>query len=225
MNTTFKKVMDKAATLKREDPETRALYVQGIEDAKEEQAEAAERKEAAERIEDFNKAVDDETHAREREAFYRRQLDRLDFTPRMDEVEYYRERAAIVQEVESAAANFRKAAENALAMIIKAKRDYLTTAAEADVALDALDTASNFLQCKHRYKTVVYQDAPAQQIEDRNEWERHAIRYTNGSGRAYDLATLDGSERNYIICAAWRAAERVERSRREKEGRTGYYGN
>lgn len=207
MNKDIKKVLDAAAALKRENPETRAQYSRGIADAQAAQKAAAQAKEDAETEAAFDKACDDESHARDKEAFFRRQLDRLDYTPRMNEAAYYAHVDAVKDAVEKAAADFRRAAEKAIDDIAAAKAAYIEITKEADAALIALDTAANVLQSKYRYRTVTFTgDIPAQYVEDQNEWTRHAIRY-NDTGKGYDLVAKDGADWNKKTCAAWKAAE------------------
>lgn len=206
-NKEIQKVADAAAELAKDRPNIRAQFINGIVDAQEEQAKAAQAKEDAVTEEAFNKACDDESHAREKEAFFRKQLEHIDSTPRMDEAEYNDHVNAVKSVVEKAAADFRKTAEKAINDIVIAKTDYLIVLAEADEALTALDAAANVLQAKYRYKTITFTgDTPPQQVEDRNEWTRHAIRY-NETGKGYDLIARDGTDWNKKTCAAWKAAE------------------
>ena len=207
MNKEIKKVADVAAALEKENPETRAQYLKGVADAQKAQEAAAKAKEDAESEAAFDKACDDESHARDKEAFFRRQLDRLDYTPRMNEADYNKHVDAVKAAVEKAAADFRRVAEKAIDDIAAAKAAYIEITKEADAALTALDTAANVLQSKYRYKTVTYTgDTPAQYVEDRSEWTRHAIRYT-GNGKGFDLIARDGADWNKKTCAAWKAAE------------------
>ena len=207
MNKDIKKVLDAAAALEKGNPETRAQYLKGVADAQKAQKAAAKAKEDAESEAAFDKACDDESHARDKEAFFRRQLDRLDYTPRMNEADYNKHVDAVKAAVEKAAADFRRVAEKAINDIAAAKAAYIEITKEADAALTALDTAANVLQSKYRYKTVTYTgDTPAQYVEDRSEWTRHAIRYT-GNGKGFDLIARDGADWNKKTCAAWKAAE------------------
>lgn len=209
MNKEIKKVADVAAALEKENPETRAQYLKGVADAQKAQEAAAKAKEDAESEAAFDKACDDESHARDKEAFFRRQLDRLDYTPRMNEADYNKHVDAVKAAVEKAAADFRRVAEKAIDDIAAAKAAYIEITKEADAALTALDTAANVLQSKYRYKTVTYTgDTPAQYVEDRSEWTRHAIRYT-GNGKGFDLIARDGADWNKKTCAAWHAAEKA----------------
>ena len=206
MNKDIKKVMDAAAEITTEYPENRAHILKGIADAQEAQKEAITAKETAETETDFNKACDDEMHARDKEAFYKRQLDKMDFTPRMSEEEYYKHVETIEMTVEKAAADFRAYAEKMINDLTKARETYLSTLTDADTALSELDRAANVLQSKYRYKECAFVNAPSHYVEDRNEWKRHAVRYIK-SGKGYDLITKDGNAWNIKMCAAWKATE------------------
>ena len=207
MNKTLEKVAEAAAAIERENPEARAHYLQGIAEAQEARKAAAQAKIDAETEEAFNRACDDESHARDKESFYRRQLERMEFTPRMEEAEYFGHVDAVKATVEKAAEDFRKAAEKAVKEIAAARAAYLATVTEADTVLNALDAASNVLQVKHRYRTKKFIGAAPEEVEDRNEWKRHALRYNNG--KAYDLVAKEGTGWNDFVCAAWTAADRV----------------
>ena len=210
MNKEIKKVADVAAALEKENPETRAQYLKGVADAQKAQEAAAKAKEDAESEAAFDKACDDESHARDKEAFFRRQLDRLDYTPRMNEADYNKHVDAVKAAVEKAAADFRRVAEKAIDDIAAAKAAYIEITKEADAALTALDTAANVLQSKYRYKTITFTgDAPAQNVEDPAEWTRHVIRYAS-TGRELTLVAWTGTEWNDTICAAWTAADRAK---------------
>lgn len=204
----IEKVFEVAAALSEETPEGRARYLEGIASAQEEQKRAAIAKDEAESEADFDKACNDEARARDKERFFRKQLEKISFQPRMSESEYYGYIDTIKAAVSEAAEAFREESEKAIESIIEAKAAYLTTISEADAALVALDNAANVLQSKHRYKTITYTgDAPARLVADPEEWRRHALRY--GNGKAYELAAMNGANR--AITAAWTAAERVER--------------
>lgn len=204
MNKTLEKVAEAAAAIERENPEVRARYLQGIAAAQEARKAAAQAKIDAETEEAFNRACDDENHAKDKEAFYRRQLEHLEFTQRMDETEYFVHVDAVRATVEAAAADFRKTAEKAVKEIAAARAAYLATVTEADTVLNALDAAANVLQVKHRYRTKKFIGAAPEEVEDRDEWTRHAVRYSNGKG--CELATRG----SLAALAAWKAAERYE---------------
>ena len=206
MNKDIRKVMDVAAGISTEYPENRAHVLKGIADAQEAQKEAITAKENAETEADFNKACDDESHARDKEAFYKRQLDKMDFTPRMTETEYNKHVEAIEITVEKAAADFRAIAEKTINELITARDAYLSILNDADAALSELDKAANVLQSKYRYRECAFVGAPSYQVEDRSEWKRHAIRYTQ-NGKGCDLVLKDGAAWNMKMCAAWKAAE------------------
>ena len=209
MNRDIKKVADVVATLEKANPTTMEQYRKGIEDAQDAQRAAARAKETAETEIDFNKACDDESHARDKEAFFKRQLDRLTFSPRMEEATYNKHVQAVQTAVEKAAEDFRRTAQRAIQEIMDAKAAYMATATEADKVLTDLDAAANVLQSKYRYRTVTFTgDNPPQNVEDPSEWRRHAVRYI-GTGKACYLVTRTGGEWDSILCAAWNAAERA----------------
>ncbi len=206
VNKDIKKVEDIALELMRKQPETREQILKGIADAKEAQATAAKAKDEAENETAFNKACEDERTAKDKEAFFKKQLDRLDYTPRMSEAEYNKHVETVKATVEKAAEDFRKVAEKVIDELIDAREEYINLTYEADEALTALDVAANVLQTKYRYRTVKYKNQPSEQIADPKEWLRHVIRYT-GNGYGYELVTKDGKAWNKKTLAAWKAAE------------------
>ena len=209
MNKDIKKVADVVAAMEKANPATMEQYRKGIADAQDAQRAAARAKETAETEADFNKACDNESHARDKEAFFKRQLDRLTFSPRMEETAYNKHVQAVQTAVEKAAEDFRQTAQRAIQEIMDAKAAYMATATEADKVLNDLDAAANVLQSKYRYRTVRFTgDRPPQNVEDPSEWRRHAVRYI-GTGKADDLVTRTGGEWDSILCAAWNAAERA----------------
>lgn len=209
MNGSIKKAMETAAQIKAGHPDDRGEYLEGIEQAKALREAAAVAKEQARTEAELDDACDAENRARDREKFFRRQLDRLDYTPRMDEAEYYKLVEGVEAEVESAAAVFQAKASKAIAEIVAAKEAYLEVTTNADAALIALDAAARVLQSKYRYRVVEFVDAPAQNVEDPTEWTRHVIRYAS-TGRELKLVAWTGTEWNDTICAAWTAADRAK---------------
>lgn len=210
MNGTFQKVVDLADEIRQATPETKEDFLRRIEQAKTEQARAAAAKETAENETEFDKACDDAIRAREKEGFYRRQLEIFQFSPRMDEEQYFDTVESVDASVKAAAESFKATAEKAIAEIIQAKEKYLGILEDADEALRALDTAANVLQSKYRYRIIELNNMDPQYVEDSNEWTRHAIRY--GGGKGYDMAArIPGNlaEYNKKVVAAWMAAERA----------------
>ena len=209
MNGSIKKAMETAAQIKADHPNDRGEYLEGIEQAKALREAAAAAKEQARTEAELDDACDAENRARDREKFFRRQLDRLDYTPRIDEAEYYKLVEGVEAEVESAAAVFQAKASKAIAEIIAAKEAYLEVTKNADAALNALDGAARVLQSKYRYRVIEFSGAPAQNVEDPEEWTRHAVRYAS-DGRELKLVAWTGGEWDDTICAAWKAAEHAK---------------
>ena len=212
MNKELKRVSDAVATIEKAHPESRRQFLSGIAAAQEAAAAAVQAKENAETEGDYDKACEDEKKAHDKEAFFKKQLDRIDFSMRMEEETYYGHVDAVKATVEKAAADFRKVAEKAMEDILNAKAAYMAIITGADEVLSALDAAANVLQVKYRYKTKnIICDGPKPVVEDRNEWKRHAIRYTGRSAKGIDLVLMDGNNWNEITAAAWYAAGRVEK--------------
>jgi len=184
----------------------RTQILEGIASAKEEQKAAAKAKEEAETEEDYNKACKNEARAKEKEAFYNHKLEKVDFLPRMDEGRYNDLVDAIKATVETAAEEFNEVASKALDDLLTAKDKYYETITRADEALTALDEAANVLQVKHRYRVITYAGEPEKQIEDRDEWTRHAVRFGAGQGRK--LIESDSPDHNKIISALLNTTER-----------------
>ena len=209
MNQEIRKIIEAAEAISQETPETRSQYLKGIADAQEAQRAAAQAKEDAETEEAFNKACDDESHARDKEAFFKRMLDRLDFTPRMEEETYYSAIQTIDSVVTDAAEDFRRVAEKAVKEIVEAKAKYLSIAEDADNALTILDNAANFLQSKYRYRKINYVNAPSVEIEDPSEWKKHTFYYNKGTDKVFRLIARTGEDYNKMSIAAWNAADSV----------------
>ena len=210
MNGTFQKVVDLADGIRQATPETKEDFQRRIEQAKTEQARAAAAKETAENETEFDKACDDAIRAREKEGFYRRQLEKFQFSPRMDEEQYFDTVESVDASVKAAAESFKATAEKAISEIVQAKEKYLGILKDADDALRALDAAANVLQSKYRYRIIELNNMGPQYIEDSDEWTRHAIRY--GGGEGYAMVTrIPGNlaEYNKKVVAAWMAAERA----------------
>lgn len=228
MDPVLRRIMDKAEELKQAEPENRNEFLRGIEQAQAAQVEAIRKKETASTLDEFNKACDDESRARDKEAFFRRLLDKLDSNPRMDEAEYYEAREDVDRVVREVAAEFVKIARRCIPELVEARKKYIQIQKDADRVLSALDASANVLQTKYRYRTTehsggVYYDiyegekrTPAwtERREDPNEWTRHTVRYSN-TGRGYGLLTADqprdryGNISDYTVGAAWEVAGRI----------------
>lgn len=172
-----------------------------------EAAEAA--KENADSPEAFEKACDDARHAQERISFFENKLNKVKFTPRMDETEYNKKVNTEIQKVKSAATDFKKVASKAMNELKAAYNTYIGIFKAADKTLEDLDADANILQCKFRYHEQRFQGMPASFTEDPSEWKRHAVRF-GSTGKGYDLIAKDGNEWNETMCAAIQAAERIK---------------
>lgn len=218
MNSELQKVMDMANSIEQAKPETREQYLRGIEEAQKAQARAAEAKETAETEKEFNKACDDESHARDKEQFYKRMLAKLDYDPRMTEKDYYTALSSVHSVVVRAAQDFKETARKAMSELVSARRDYLQLVKDADFVLATLDEKSNVLQSKYRYRKTDYSDGTYTVTEDPNEWLSHITRYLN-TGKGYNLIVMYDRPANmpsyenptdWIASAAWRAAQEIE---------------
>ena len=208
MNKELQKVYD--LTTKIEKPSAvRMDLMNGLNQAKKKLEDAITAKENAETERELDRALDDERRASEKVAFFKRQLDRIDFTPRMGEAEYNRAVETVESAVEKAADAFRKAAMIAMEQLVNTREEYLQTAQDADEVLEKLDEAGNVLQSRFRYRELHLLGMDPVKIEDRREWRNHATRYTNGSGLDYKIATKNENGPDYILCAAWNAANNI----------------
>lgn len=184
MNKTFSNIIKKAEATATDFPQIRAEYLDGLERARQAQKDAEAAKEAAETEEDFDKATDDLVHAREKELFFMRKLEALDFTPRMHPDEYENYVGLIKGIMEKQANEYRATVSKAIEDLVKVQRDFFDIGQEADEVMRRLDEAANVLQAKYRYEEryVTGEGGKgavlAGRTEDRNEWRRHAIRYT-----------------------------------------------
>lgn len=217
-NPELQKIMNLVNGINRVEPGTREDLLKGRAQAQAAQIQAAEAKEAAETEADFDKACDDAIRAREKEEFFQRLIDKLDFTPRMSEEDYFAALDSIRSVMKGAAEEFKETARKAMAELVRARNEYLQLMKESDRVLIALDNSSKVLQTKYRYRKDEYSDGTFTMTEDPNEWTRHIVRY--GQGKAVDLIFKDEHDpilpawreaRNEIACAAWCAAERVSR--------------
>lgn len=209
MNDVFQKVAAATAAVDTSAPKIRAEYVRKLIEAQEAQKAARAAKEAAEDESAFNKACDDESHACDKEAFYRRMISNIDHKMRMNEDEYFGHVSAVENTMNKAAEEFRKAAEKAMFEIVSARSKYEATAAEADKVLEALDDAARVLQVKYRCRVIEFRGQDPEYREDPSEWRQHAVRYQNGL--AYKLAVMDTpATYNKVVNAAWYAANNVQ---------------
>ena len=204
MNKEFQKIIADANSISSNVPQLREEYVKGIEAAIDNQAKAREAKEEALTGVDFDNACDRERYAHEKEIFFKRKLEDLDFTPRMDEKEYSAHVKTVQVVMDQAADEYRKKAASLMSELVATHREYVKTMDDADQALETLDRAANILQSKYRYKELTFQGAPSKYVQDGNEWRRHAVRY--GSGAGYGMITKDGPGYDPYLCNAWHVA-------------------
>ena len=206
MNDVFKKVAAAAATIGSSTPQLREEYVKGIEAAIDDQAKAREAKEEALTGVDFDNACDRERHAHEKETFFRRKLEDLDFTPRMDEKEYEAYVKSVQVVMNQAADEYREKATRLMKELAALHRSYVNAMDDADQVLSDLDRAANVLQSKYRYRECVFQDTPSQYVEDSYEWMKHAVRY--GAGRGQKMVLPGGDNYDIYVGLAWAAGDR-----------------
>ena len=185
MNKDLAKIASMAEAIETE-TNTKQSYLDAIAKAEAAQARAHEAKEHAETEDDFDLACDAETHAKEKVAFFKRKLDEHDFTPRMNEADYYKAVDMANNVMEKAAANYQKIMNKCIAELVEAKDVYMQTARDADRVLEVLDKKANVLQSKYRYREQTYLNAPSKFTEDRGYWREKATRFLQG--KAYGLA-------------------------------------
>ena len=208
------KVTAAIADIDTEAPAIRAEYVQGLEKAQAAQREAQAAKESAESETALDQAIEQEARAREKERFFKRKLDSIDFTPLMPESKYYDLVSSVQSAMQDAAQEYRKEVKKAMDALIEARNRYEVVAAWADRDLRDLDDTARVLQCKYRYRSIQFTgDAPDQLIEDPNEWMRHAVRYLPNEYNklaCVDVIPGEGAKYNDIQVAAWHAVDRVK---------------
>lgn len=192
MNIKLQKIADAAAGIKSDIPEKRRLYEQGILEARAAQGRAQEAKENAKTERELDKALDDGARAKEKERFFERQLEKVRFTPLMDEDTYNDLVQSAADAVEDAAANFYSVAVKALQALVKARHEAEAVARDADKVLTSLDLASNVLQSKYRYRRITLQDEPDLLYEDAGEWTLHTTRF---SSDIYSMSTHDDDDK------------------------------
>ena len=213
MNKDLQKVADATATIDTNIPQIREEYVQSIESAQKAQLDAKKEKEEALTGVEFDNACEKDRNAHEKEIFFKRKLEELDFTPRMDEKEYFAHVATVQKVMDKAAANYREKALKLMNELVSTHKDYMQLVNDADQVLEDLDRASNVLQSKHRYREYTYQGAPSQFVQDYSEWRNHTVRY--GSGKARDMVVEDGDgKHNRYLNKAWNTADQITESQK-----------
>lgn len=203
-NKAIMKALDEAEQLRRSAPTAQEQCLTGIAEAQEAKKTAAAAKESAQTEEDYNKACEAERRAIDKETFYKRQYERFEFTPRMDEKQYNELVNGIVAAVEQTGRDFRQLAEKYMADLALAYKIHKETMERADEALTALDEVAHVLQSKYRYEVLNFVGEPSRKVESRDEWKRHTVRFVKNN-RGYDLATMDEDGRNRKAWTAWKA--------------------
>lgn len=211
-NKAFQRVAEAVNEIVVTEPGIRKDYEKGLEETEEEITEASAAKDTAETIEDFDLARDREERAKEKRSFYKRQIEKLDFSPRISEDTYDGYVKEISDEVCVAAEAFKKTASQAMTEIVKAWKSYVDITTEADRVLELLDEKARVLQVKYRYHEDLRTGEGGEGVvcvarhEDPGEWRQHALRYTYGyDPKGYKLAVVDGLTR-----MAWYAAQSVK---------------
>ena len=208
----IQRVFEIVESLNQKKPYDRNDFLQGIEQAQAAQTAAEKAKEEAETEAEFNKACDDEAHARDKEKFYLRLLDKSDHSPRMSEEDYNEVVRGVDNAVRAAADKYRQIASYAMSEVVQAKKDYERIMKDADRALIALDNSAKVLQSKYRYRVTEYTDGRSYRKEDTYEWQKHIVRYCSGRGIKYAMGDVNIKESYHKdVAAAWFAAERIER--------------
>ena len=208
-NKEFQKVADAVSQISETDQEQRRSYLEGIEKAKQTIQKAAQAREEAETELELDQLLEEERIARQKEQFFSKRLEIMDFTPRIPEKEYYDHLSVIDEVMQKEAEAFKKTAAGAMDTIIQARDKYFQLAKDADQLLSDLDHKANVLQSKYRYKKTDFQNMPSKYEEDRFEWTRHWVRYENG-GRAYDLITSAQNGPWYDTVEVLRAADKIK---------------
>ena len=103
--------------------------------------------------------------------------------------------------------------------IVDAKAALIGVASDADKVLNQLDASANVLQSKYRYRETQFTTSDpvvlrTEYTEDREEWRKHARRYSL-NGELFKMVTDNhGIPSAYdpdYIRAAWLAADKAER--------------
>ena len=222
-NKVFQDIADKVAQISAANPATKSSYLEEIEKARQAREKAIQKKEEAETGEDLDQALEAERIAKQKESFFKKKLEIMDFTPRIPEEEYDGYIQTIDGVMQKAAADFKDKARKAMEMLVDARDSYFQLAEEADNILEDLDRASNVLQSKYRYRKTEYQGMDPVYQEDLNEWFCHRIRYAscvNGTAKGSDMIRKDNPENwkdgnpwDRTACVALDAANKIRPQR------------
>ena len=210
MQKDLQRIADAAAKITKEEPATRAEYVKGLEKARKDQEDAEKEKDAAETEKEFDAAREKKKNAEDKEEFFKRQIDKIDFSMRMPEKEYLEHVAEAEKVVNAAVLAYQKKAEELMQELQAARADLLEVADDATRVLRYLDEAANVLQVKHRYRKYELLNAPPIMREDPAEWERHAIRFP--AWKVHELCLVSqetAPQRDSVQSAAWEATRRA----------------
>ena len=157
-------------------PAKEAEYRKNIEEAERAKLLATTRKEIAKDAQEYAAAEADIKDAETQWAFNTRMLDRLSFTPRMDEDEYNQAIETCKEFAVMARDKFRSATDKHLPALQAARNEYQATIDEINMTMRELDAGANILQNKYQKREITRQNAPSTFIDDPSEWKRHAVR-------------------------------------------------
>lgn len=215
----FQDVADVAASVGSKHIEARAEYMAGIDKAKAAQREAAQEKEDAKTEKQLDSALDKGMRAREKEAFFKKMIAEIDYTPRIDEAVYNACVEKVHAEVSNEISAYWTRVFKAMKEIVDAKESLMGVASDADKVLNQLDASANVLQSKYRYREKQFTTSDpgvlrTEYTEDREEWKNHARRYSL-NGELFKMVTdnhdIPSAYDPDYIRAAWLAADKAER--------------
>ncbi len=210
MDKNFQRLLDQVLKGVDDVSDIKAQYLDKIKDAKKRQELAIKAKDEAKDETGFKKACDDEHYARDLELFWRKKLEEITFTPRMDDELYHKTVDTISKAVNESADEYISTVKKIICELTDARDKYLMITSAADHALQELDEKANVLQCKYRYRKTLFEDKETKIIEDPSEWKRHAVRFD--VARAHELVTnVDNQNKSHIVrpayITAWKLAE------------------
>lgn len=217
-NAVFREVASVVAGIGNSGSNEREKYAAEIEAARAAQKEAEKEKEAATTGKQFDAACDKGRRAEEKEAFFSRKLEELNFVPCLDEAVYNNCVAKVDAVVSEEVKAYQAKVSEAMRLIVDATLSLRNLGIEADKVLTDLDASANVLQSKYRYKETQFTTndpkiLATQRIEDRNEWIWHKTRYMDPTvGKLYRMvhSDLNDADAEYLR-AAWHAASKMLR--------------